>query len=79
MKLRSLLCIVVIYSVRVARAQEDECERETDFMCRSDKKCIDSALMCDKKFDCEDQSDEESCGKCILLKNFGIHENNNEF
>lgn len=66
MKLRSLLWIVVIYSIRNARALEilDEgCEKETDFMCRSDKKCIDSSLMCDKKFDCEDKSDEESCSK----------------
>lgn len=69
MKLRSLLCIAVVYGLRITQALEFhgdvECENETDFMCRSDKKCIDSALMCNKKFDCEDRSDEEGCSKCI--------------
>lgn len=40
-----------------------ECETDTDFMCRSDGKCIDSALMCNRRQDCSDGSDEENCGK----------------
>lgn len=56
--------IAIIFILHRNAKAEDECEKETDFMCRSEKKCIDSSLMCDKKFDCEDQSDEESCGKC---------------
>lgn len=73
MKLPRPLCIFVVYCICIARAQE-ECEKETDFMCRSDKKCIDSSLMCNKKFECDDRSDEENCSKYIRFIQFGIIE-----
>lgn len=57
-----LLCVGILSIVCLNVAASDECEKDTDFICRSDKKCIDSALMCDRKFDCDDHSDEENCG-----------------
>lgn len=62
MKLPRLLCIVVIYNICVVLAQE-ECADEADFMCRSDKKCINSTLVCNQRSDCNDNSDEENCSK----------------
>lgn len=59
---RRLLCLAFVSLIYKNVAAQD-CETDTDFMCRSDKKCIDSSLMCDKKFDCDDRSDEENCGK----------------
>lgn len=68
-----IFCIVCLNVIAA-----EECEKDTDFMCHSDSKCIDSALMCNHKHDCSDGSDEEDCGKqwvhTIQLKsklNFG--------
>lgn len=61
-RFRKIICNLAILIV-IVNCGAEECEKETDFMCRHDKKCIDAALMCDKRFDCDDQSDEENCGK----------------
>lgn len=62
MRIPWLLCIVIISSTTIVWAQE-ECPNETDFRCRSNQ-CINATLVCNKKFDCDDHSDEENCGEC---------------
>lgn len=37
-----------------------------EFMCHSDRYCIDIRRKCDGRFDCSDQSDERDCRKDIL-------------
>lgn len=56
------LCIVIICSSYIVLAQE-QCPDENDFRCRTNNQCINATLVCDKKFDCADHSDEEDCGK----------------
>lgn len=58
---KGLLCLVIIYNIWIVSAQE--CANENDFNCRITKICIDSSLVCDKKYDCADRSDEENCSK----------------
>lgn len=36
------------------------------FECKRDGKCIDKALECNHKYDCEDGSDETECGELIF-------------
>lgn len=64
---RRLLCIAIASIFGQNVASFEECPKETDFMCRSDKTCIDSELMCNQHFDCDDHSDEENCGKPFVL------------
>lgn len=68
-----LLCIVIVSSLWQHVYSAEQCEKDTDFMCHSDKRCIDSKLMCDKNFDCADRSDEANCGKLACAKGVFIH------
>lgn len=39
-----------------------------EFKC-GDGTCIKNELICDRKYDCQDGSDELSCSKCINTRN----------
>lgn len=67
---RRLLCIGFLSIACLNLSAAEECPKENDFMCRSDKRCIDSALMCNKENDCADHSDEENCGKFFFCTCF---------
>lgn len=41
------------------------CEGDA-FQCTLTRECIDTSSTCDGRFDCEDRSDEISCGKIIM-------------
>ena len=36
---------------------------ENEFLCRRDKVCVSARKKCDHHQDCDDNSDEEDCGK----------------
>lgn len=38
--------------------------RSAEFMCNSGM-CINAGWRCDGEFDCDDQSDENNCSKCV--------------
>lgn len=40
------------------------CDRETEFLCRKDNKCIPNTSVCNFKNDCSDGQDESRCGTC---------------
>ena len=67
--IRATFYIGIFLIVTVNNCNAEGCEDELDFMCTSDKKCIKAELMCDHKYDCDDHSDEEDCGK-ISKTNF---------
>lgn len=41
---------------------EAMCDKEMNFMCDSETKCIPLYYVCDGEYDCLDHTDEFSCG-----------------
>uniref|UniRef100_A0A1I8BFG0 Low-density lipoprotein receptor domain class A n=1 Tax=Meloidogyne hapla TaxID=6305 RepID=A0A1I8BFG0_MELHA len=37
------------------------------FVCREDRTCISPDLVCDRKYDCADQTDEKTCGELNIF------------
>lgn len=56
-----LFCFLITFLLCL-KVNGEICPKETDFRCHSDDKCIDSTLMCNQIFDCDDHSDEKNCG-----------------
>lgn len=60
-----VLCVTTVCILFVSASAQ--CADEVNFVCRSDKKCISAALVCDRKFDCDDHSDEETCSRYTVF------------
>ena len=43
-----------------------QCNPETQFTCSKDGKCVSLSQRCNKKIDCEDESDEDICEQVII-------------
>ena len=43
-----------------------ECFRYYEWMCNSGEQCIPKSFHCDRQVDCQDQSDEIGCSKCLF-------------
>lgn len=51
------------FSIVYLMCMAESCDKDTEFKCHSDEKCIDASLRCNQAFDCDDQSDELNCGE----------------
>lgn len=45
--------------------QSRVCQKSTHFRCH-DGKCISNNLRCDKKYDCDEEEDENNCVRIFL-------------
>jgi len=62
-----LLSLIVSHIFYMLYVAQSKCDASTEFRC-SDDTCIDISWKCDGENDCQDASDEQSCGKLYIAE-----------